>query len=145
MSVEQKKKLIAKYEKSDDGEIRELLRRLGSKKEILRKISEYLHGAKCDSHFGHEHASLFGFMKKDLRILWAYWRLFCYSTKKETERRSALATVATKGIKEHLGPWTFKIFKFLMNRKVKQRIKAGKYVEGFYNFMDEAEQKVFSR
>lgn len=145
MSIEQKKKLIAKYEKSDDGEIRELLRRLGSKKEILRKISEYLHGAKCDSQFGHEHASLFGFMKKDLRILWAYWRLFCYSTKKETERRSALATVATKGIKEHLRPWTFRVFKFLMNRKIKERIKAGKYVEGFYNFIDEAEQKVYSR
>ena len=145
ISIEQKKKLIAKYENSEDGEMRELLRRLGAKKEILRKISEYLHGAKCDSRFGYDHANLFGFEKKNLRILWAYWRLFCYSTKKDTERRHALATVATKGIKEHLGPWTFRVFKFLMNRKVKQRIKAGKYVDGLYNFMDEAEQKVYSR
>lgn len=145
ISIEQKKKLIAKYENSEDGEMRELLRRLGAKKEILRKISEYLHGAKCDSQFGYDHANLFGFEKKNLRILWAYWRLFCYSTKKDTERRHALATVATKGIKEHLGPWTFRVFKFLMNRKVKQRIKAGKYVDGLYNFMDEAEQKVYSR
>ena len=145
ISIEQKKKLIAKYENSEDGEMRELLRRLGAKKEILRKISEYLHGAKCDSRFGYDHANLFGFEKKNLRILWAYWRLFCYSTKKDTERRHALATVATKGIKEHLGPWTFRVFKFLMNRKVKQRIKAGKYVDGLYNFMEEAEQKVYSR
>ena len=145
MTIGEKRTLIAKYENSQDKEMRELLRRLGSKKEILRKISEYLHGGKCDSSFGHEHASLFGFVKKDFRILWAYWRLFCYSTKKETERRRALATVATKGIKEHLGPSTFRVFKILMNRKIKQRIKAGKYVDGLYNFMDEAEQKVYSR
>ena len=145
MSMEQKEKLIAKYEDSKDGEIRELMRRLGSKKEILRKVSEYLHGGKCDSHFGYNHAHLFGFVKKNVRVLWAYWKLLCYSMEKESERRSALATIATKGVKEHIGPWTFKIFKFLMDRQIKQRIRDGKYVEGLYDFMDEVEQKVYAR
>ena len=97
MSMEQKEKLIAKYEDSKDGEIRELMRRLGSKKEILRKVSEYLHGGKCDSHFGYNHAHLFGFVKKNIFVLIAYWKLFDYSMKKESERRSALTTIATKG------------------------------------------------
>ena len=145
MSMEQKEKLIAKYEDSKDGEIRKLMRRLGSKKEILRKVSEYLHGGKCDSHFGYNHAHLFGFVKKNVRVLWAYWKLLCYSMEKESERRSALATIATKGVKEHIGPWTFKIFKFLMDRQIKQRIRDGKYVEGLYDFMDEVEQKVYAR
>ncbi|WP_290725115.1 NACHT domain-containing protein [Fibrobacter sp. UBA2449] len=145
MSMEQKEKLIAKYEDSKDGEIRELMRRLGSKKEILRKVSEYLHGGKCDSHFGYNHAHLFGFVKKNIFVLIAYWKLFDYSMKKESERRSALATIATKGIKEHIGSRTFIIFRFLMNRRIKQRIKDGKYVEGLYDFMDEVEQKVYAR
>lgn len=145
MSMEQKEKLIAKYEDSKDGEIRELMRRLGSKKEILRKVSEYLHGGKCDSHFGYNHAHLFGFVKKNIFVLIAYWKLFDYSMKKESERRSALATIATKGIKEHIGSWTFIIFKFLMNRRIKQRIKERKYVEGLYDFLDEVEQKVYAR
>lgn len=145
MSMEQKEKLIAKYEDSKDGKIRELMRRLGSKKEILRKVSEYLHGGKCDSHFGYNHAHLFGFVKKNIFVLIAYWKLFDYSMKKESERRSALATIATKGIKEHIGSWTFIIFKFLMNRRIKQRIKEGKYVEGLYDFLDEVEQKVYAR
>ena len=145
MSMEQKEKLIAKYEDSEDSEIRELMRRLGSKKEILRKISEYLDGGKCESNFEHNCAYLFGFLKKNIFILIAYWRLLCYSMKKESERRSALATIATKGIKEHIGSWTFIFFKFLMNRRIKQRIKEGKYVEGLYDFMDEVEQKVYAR
>lgn len=145
MSIEQKEKLIAKYEDSKDGEIRELMRRLGSKKEILRKVSDYLHGGKCDSHFGYNHAHLFGFVKKNIFVLIAYWKLLCYSMEKESERRSALATIATKGIKEHIGSWTFIIFKFLMNRRIKQRIKEGKYVEGLYDFLDEVEQKVYAR
>ncbi len=145
MTVEQKKQLIAKHESSLDPEIRELMRRLGSKKEILRKISEYLNGGKCDSHFGYSHAYSFGFLKKDIRILWAYCRLFNYSMKKNTERRSALATIASKGIKEHIGPFTFKFFKFYMNCEIRQRIKAGLYVEWLYDFMDEIEQKIYSR
>ena len=145
MSIEQKEKLIAKYEDSKDGEIREFMRRMGSKKEILRKVSEYLHDGKCDSHFGYNHAHLFGFVKKNIFVLIAYWRLFDYSMEKESERRSALATIATKGIKEHIGPWTFRIFKFLVDRKIKQRIKDGLYVEGLYDFLDEVEQKVYAR
>ena len=145
MSIEQKEKLIAKYEDSKDGEIRELMRRMGSKKEILRKVSEYLHDGKCDSHFGYNHAHLFGFVKKNIFVLIAYWILFDYSMEKESERRSALATIATKGIKEHIGFWTLIIFKFLMNRRIKQRIKEGKYVEGLYDFLDEVEQKVYAR
>ena len=145
MSVEQKEKLIAKYEDSENREIRELMRRLGSKKEILRKITEYLNGGKCESYFRYGNAKLFGFVKKDIRLLLAYWRLFDYSMEKSSERRSALASVATKGIKEHIDSRTFKIFKFLMNRIIRQRIKAGLYVDWLYDFMDEVEQKVYSR
>lgn len=145
MSVEQKEKLIAKYEDSEDRKIRELMRRLGSKKEILRKITEYLNGGKCESYFRYGNANLFGFVKKNIRVLWAYWRLFDYSMEKSSERRSALASVATKGIKEHIDSRLFKIFKFLMNRKIRQRIKAGLYVDWLYDFMDEVEQKVYSR
>ena len=145
MTIEQKEKLIIKYEDSEDSEIRELMRRLGSKKEIVRKISEYLHGGKCESNFGHNYAYLFGFLKKNIFILIAYWRLFDYSLKKESERRSALATIAIKGIKEHIGRWTYKLLKILVDRKIKQRIKAGLYVEGLYDFMDEVEQKVYAR
>ena len=145
MSMEQKEKLIAKYEDSKDGEIRELMRRLGSKKEILRKVSEYLHDGKCNSNFGNNNAHLFGFVEKNICVLIAYWRLFDYSMKKESERRSALTTIATKGLKEHIGRWTYKILKFLVNRKIKQRIKDGLYVEGLYDFLDEVEQKVYAR
>ena len=145
MSVEQKEKLIAKYEDSEDRKIRELMRRLGSKKEILRKITEYLNGGKCESYFRYGNANLFGFVKKNIRVLWAYWRLFDYSMEKSSERRSALASVATKGIKEHIGALTFKLFKFYMLWKIRQRIKAGLYVDWLYDFMDEVEQKVYSR
>ena len=145
MSIEQKKKLIAKYEDTDDHEMRELMRRLGSKKEILRKISEYLNGGKCDSHFGYNHAYLFGFVRKDLFILIAYCRLFIYSMKKESERRSALFTIAKKGIREHLGPFTFRFLKIYVNWCIAKRRTAGLYVDGLYDFIDEMEQSVYSR
>ena len=32
-----------------------------------------------------------------------------------------------------------------MNRRIKQRIKEGKYVEGLNDFLDEVEQKVYAR
>ena len=145
LSAEQKTKLIAKYKDCQDGEMRELLRRLGSKKEILRKISEYLQGGKVDSNFGYDHAYLLGFIKKDFRILWAYWRLLSYSMKKESERRSALFTVAKKGLKEHLGPFSFKFLKIYVGRQIKKRIKNGLYVDGLYDFIDEMEQVAYSR
>ena len=145
MSIEQKKKLIAKYGDTDDHEMRELMLRLGSKKEILRKISEYLNGGKCDSHFGYNHAYLFGFVRKDLFILIAYCRLFIYSMKKESERRSALFTIAKKGIKEHLGPFTFRFLKIYVNWCIAKRRTAGLYVDGLYDFIDEMEQSVYSR
>jgi hypothetical protein len=145
ISTEQKKSLIAKYKKYKDNEMKELLRRLGSKKEILRKISEYFHDGKCNSNFGNNNAHLFGFVEKNICVLIAYWRLFDYSMKKESERRSALTTIATKGLKEHMSPLMFKFFKIYMNWKIKQRKKAGRYVEWLYSFIEELEQKVYSK
>ena len=145
LTAEQKIKLIAKYKDYHDDEMRELLRRLGSKKEILRKISEYLHGGKVDSNFGYDHAYLFGFVKKDCSILCAYFKLLKYSMEKTTERRSALSTVAKKGLKEHLRPFSFKFLKFYIDRQIKKRIKNGLYVDGLYDFIDEMEQVAYSR
>ncbi|MBR6125329.1 hypothetical protein IKQ19_17350 [Candidatus Saccharibacteria bacterium] len=144
MTVEQKEQLIAKHESSLDPEIRELMRRLGSKKEILRKIREYLEGGKVDSHFGYNHAYLFGFLKKNFFILFAYWKLFRYSLAGESERRSYLFTIAKKGIKEHLDPITFKFLKLYTSKVIKKRRNAGQYVDGLYDFIDEMEQSVYS-
>lgn len=145
LTAEQKIKLIAKYKDYHDDEMRELLRRLGSKKEILQKISEYLHGGKVDSSFGYNHAYLLGFVKKDCSILCAYFKLLKYSMEKKTERRSALFTVAKKGLKEHLGPFSFKFLKFYIGRQIKKRVKNGLYVDGLYDFIDEMEQVAYSR
>lgn len=145
MSIEQKEKLIEKFGDSEDCEIRELMRRLGSKKEILRKISEYLQGGKCISNFRNRGTNLFGFVKKDVSLLWAYWKLFKYSMEYDSERRSVLFTIAKKGITEHLDSKTFFVFRFLMKGLLKIRIKDGLYVERLYDFLDEAEQKVCAR
>ena len=120
------------------------MRRLGSKKEILRKIREYLEGGKVDSHFGYNHAYLFGFLKKNFFILFAYWKLFRYSLAGESERRSYLFTIAKKGIKEHLDPITFKFLKLYTSKVIKKRRNAGQYVDGLYDFIDEMEQSVYS-
>jgi len=145
MSIEQREKLIAKYEDSEDREIRELMRRLGSKKEILRKISEYLQGGKCVSNFRNRGTNLFGFVKKDVSLLWAYWKLFKYSMEYDSERRSVLFSIAKKGIMEHIDSKTFFVFRFLMKGLLKTRIKKGLYVESLYDFMEELEQKVYAR
>lgn len=145
ISTEKKLELIEKYKDCQDDEMRELLRRLGSKEEILRKISEYLQGGKVDSNFGYDHAYLFGFIKQDDSIFRAYLKLFKYSMEKQSERRSALFTIAKKGIKEHITLDLFKSLKSVVNKQIKERQKAGLYVDGLYDFIDEMEQVAYSK
>lgn len=145
LPIEKKIELIEKYKDYQDNEMRELLRRLGSKEEILRKISEYLHGGKVDSNFGYDHAYLFGFIKQDISIFEAYLKLLKYSMEKKSERRSALFTIAKKGIKEHVNPQLFKKLKSFVNGQIKERQKVGLYVDGLYDFIDEMEQVAYSR
>ena len=145
VSIEQKKKLIERYGNYKDDKMRAFLLRLGSKKEILRKISEYLQGGKSISNFRNRVSNLFGFVKKDVSLLWAYWKLFKYSMEYDSERRLVLFSIAKKGIMEHIDSKTFFVFRFLMKGLLKTRIKEGLYVESLYDFMEELEQKVYAR
>ena len=145
LPTEKKIELIEKYKNCQDDEMREFLRRLGSKEEVLRKISEYLQGGKVDSNFGHSHAYLFGFIEQDDSIFRAYLKLLKYSMEKQSERRSALFTIAKKGIKEHINQQLFKSLKLFVNKEIKERQKTGLYVDGLYDFIDEMEQVAYLR
>lgn len=145
MTLDEKTRLIKILEKFHNDGVQELLLRLGSKKEILKKIKGYLNGDKVEYGFSCQPVITFGFIKKDLRILWAYWRLFEYSMENESERCSVLFNIARNGIAKHLGQKTFVILKILMHLALKRRMKAGLHVDGCYDFIDEMEQTVYSR
>lgn len=140
---EQKESVIHKLRKQiKEKNIIELLSVLGYEKANIFIINGYLKGAQISSNIYFSRENVLCQSKQSNRLLFWYIRLFFYSLKKMSDRRSSLYSIAQKGIRFNITRKSFKIVKLLLIYKINKRRKKNLYFLGLQDFLDELEQIV---
>ena len=142
-SSAQKKKVIRSLEnKISIPNVRNYLAKLGYSKAIVAMIDAFLNGEDWDDHLTF-YGSICGKAGKSIYLLCKYCELYTYSLEKDNDRRRYLYDLAKRGILDTVSRKSFFLARFLLNRTVTKRKKAGLYHEGITDFINEIEQSVY--
>lgn len=143
-TYEQKAKVIERLKNSmDKPNIKIYLAKLGYKKAILAIIDGFLNGDDWKRIWNS--SELFMNSTKSFKLLHKCCKLYSYSLEKDCERRELLTGLAKRGIKQNATKWNFWYIRYCLNKEIKKLKKTSTYYEHIQDFLNEIEQRVFSR
>ena len=143
-TYEQKAKVIETLKNSmDKPNIKIYLAKLGYKKAILAIIDGFLNGDDWNRIWNS--SELFMNSTKSFKLLHKCCKLYSYSLEKDCERRELLTGLAKRGIKQNATKWNFWYIRCRLNKEIKKLKKNSLYYEHIQDFLNEIEQRVFSR